>query len=399
MKLFSFLILAFWSGSVVFASGINFLQISNQSQWEEILIRSKNENKLIFIDFYTDWCGWCKKMDREVFSIEEVGSYFNKEFINLKIDAENKELGSGLSSKFNVEGFPTYLFLDKNQNVVSTLVGFQQQNQLIESGRSALKSWKLLPQLKEKAEKGTLKDTELRDYSVLVAKKDGTQAAQEYADRYIKTFKNENLTKPEDFEFATFFLKDINSSTFNYFAQNYKRIAESVGVEKVDEYKYMIFEDNFMKAVAKNDENQLNELIAKLIPIYLDDASQAENDMLRFTMQIGFYERTENWDKFENLIEDFRDQKAEDKTAFIYAQCEKIAMQMQQPRLVSKAINWMQAALNQSKTFDNHFLMSILQLQNQNSKEAEKHFNMAKDLAQTEEEKQKIDELQKYIKP
>ncbi len=399
MKRFYLLGLALYANAFVFASGIDFLNVSNNAQWEEVLKRAKKENKLLFVDFYTDWCGWCKKMDKEVFSIQEVGNYYNQEFINLKIDAENDQLGAGLAAKFKVEGFPTYLFIDSEQMVVSTLVGYQQKSQLIESGLSAISIWRLLPELKAKAQKGKLSPSETRDLAVLMAKQDGTDAAMVYANQYAKDFKNEYLSKPEDFEFAMFFLKAIDSPTFEYFSKNYRIIAQSVGVEKVDEYKYIIFEDNFMKAVAKNDEAALNRLIDKLSPIYLDGATQSENDMLRFTMQSGFYERTENWEKFIELIENFRDTKAEDKAAFIFGQSEKIALQLPDSRLIKKAIDWMQVATSQSKTFDNHFLLSILYLRNENTQEAKNQLSKAQVLAKSDEEKEKVNELQKYIKP
>lgn len=51
----------------------------------------KNPDKPLFIDFYTDWCGWCKKMDASTFKDPEVVKYLNENYINVKFDAESKE--------------------------------------------------------------------------------------------------------------------------------------------------------------------------------------------------------------------------------------------------------------------------------------------------------------------
>lgn len=68
--------------------GLNFL---HGLTWAEAVTKAKSENKLIFIDFYTQWCGPCMNMAQTVFSLPEVGYYYNNTFINLKIDAEDGE--------------------------------------------------------------------------------------------------------------------------------------------------------------------------------------------------------------------------------------------------------------------------------------------------------------------
>ena len=69
--------------------GIRF----EQAEWTAVLSKAKAENKLVFIDVYTSWCGPCKIMVRDIFPQKEVGNKFNASFINFKIDAEKgKEL-------------------------------------------------------------------------------------------------------------------------------------------------------------------------------------------------------------------------------------------------------------------------------------------------------------------
>ncbi len=63
----------------------------NWMSWEEAVILSEENPKRIFIDVYTEWCGWCKRMDKTTFSDKEVATFMNKNFYAVKLDAEQKE--------------------------------------------------------------------------------------------------------------------------------------------------------------------------------------------------------------------------------------------------------------------------------------------------------------------
>ena len=63
----------------------------NWMSWEEAVAANENEPRKIFIDVYTDWCGWCKKMDRSTFKDKSVARVMNKYFYAVKFNAEQKE--------------------------------------------------------------------------------------------------------------------------------------------------------------------------------------------------------------------------------------------------------------------------------------------------------------------
>ena len=79
-------------------AGINFL---HGTTWTEAVAKAKAENKLIFIDFYTQWCGPCLNMAENIFTLGSVGNFYNDHFVCLKIDAETGE-GVELAKKYEV---------------------------------------------------------------------------------------------------------------------------------------------------------------------------------------------------------------------------------------------------------------------------------------------------------
>ncbi|MBL7766054.1 MAG: thioredoxin family protein [Chitinophagaceae bacterium] len=106
--------------------GIQF----KRDHFQEAYVLAARENKIIFLDFYAEWCGFCKKMKQYTFSDKYVGEYFNERFINYSIDAEKGE-GPALAAKYGITGFPAYVFLDATGKVIAQQSGFMEAPEFI----------------------------------------------------------------------------------------------------------------------------------------------------------------------------------------------------------------------------------------------------------------------------
>ena len=80
---------------------------------EQAAAKAKAENKLIFLDCFTQWCGPCKKMARDVFPQETVGAFMNPRYINIKIDMESA-YGAPLAKKLQIQAYPTFVIFNRN---------------------------------------------------------------------------------------------------------------------------------------------------------------------------------------------------------------------------------------------------------------------------------------------
>ncbi len=92
------------------------------------LARARTEKRLLLVDVYTDWCGWCKKLDREVFADGRVGAAV-KDLVAVKVNAEKG--GEEIARRYRVRGYPTILFLDGAGNVVERVDGYVDADEMV----------------------------------------------------------------------------------------------------------------------------------------------------------------------------------------------------------------------------------------------------------------------------
>jgi len=92
--------------------------------FSEAIKMAKSENKGVFLDFYTVWCGSCKSFDKYVFSDSTVQQYIKDNFIFMSVDAEKGE-GIQLKKDFEIKAYPTLIIANSNGAEFGRLIGFK----------------------------------------------------------------------------------------------------------------------------------------------------------------------------------------------------------------------------------------------------------------------------------
>ncbi len=110
---------------------------------EEVLVRSKKEGKPVFIDFYIDRCAPCKFMDETAFTHPNVFELFNDKFINFKVDAIDFDYVD-LAQKYNVQAYPTLVFLDSRGEILQEHGGGASAVKLIELAEKVIENGKVM---------------------------------------------------------------------------------------------------------------------------------------------------------------------------------------------------------------------------------------------------------------
>lgn len=113
------------------------VQFAQSPTLTKVLSQAKAENKLVFVDFYTQWCLPCKMMDEDVFTDREIGKFMNKNFVSYKVDAE-KDNGVNLAFVYQVQTYPTLLFMDQQGKVLEKKIGAAYHTELRNMGERAM---------------------------------------------------------------------------------------------------------------------------------------------------------------------------------------------------------------------------------------------------------------------
>jgi thioredoxin-related protein len=145
MKIKHLLILAF-TFSTSFA--VQAQDVIKWMKFEEAIAANATDPKMLLVDVYTDWCGWCKKMDKETFTDPKVIAYINERFHAVKLNAEDtKRSFEFMGKKYNeaqmaaamrVNSYPNFVVIEPKLQNIAQLPGYRQPAEFIEGVSSLI---------------------------------------------------------------------------------------------------------------------------------------------------------------------------------------------------------------------------------------------------------------------
>jgi len=109
--------------------------------FQEGLSKAQKEHKHVVIDFYTDWCHWCKVMDQKTFSDPEVEKFLFEHFVPIRINAEDASekmtfqgkpfTARELTRAFQVTGYPSIAFLTETSEILGVVPGYIEKDKFL----------------------------------------------------------------------------------------------------------------------------------------------------------------------------------------------------------------------------------------------------------------------------
>lgn len=207
--------------------------INMLTSYQEALIEGKKNNKLIFIDFYTTWCGPCKTMDKEVFTDTEVSGYMNKNFLMLKVDAEKGE-GIDLAKRYKIKAYPTFVVLDGKEQEQFRFSGAQPAKGFLETLEKNLDPARHPDALAQRYDKGERTPALINDYALEIMKSDNEQKGFEIVNGYFEELSTAEKMNPENLFLYQRYAIDINDVKVQYLITHKNDFAKRIGQEQVN---------------------------------------------------------------------------------------------------------------------------------------------------------------------
>jgi thiol-disulfide isomerase/thioredoxin len=261
-------------------TGIHF----TDSSWQALLTKAKNEHKLIFMDAFTTWCGPCKWMDKNVFPDATVAAIYNRNFINAHTDMEKGE-GIDLRKKYEIKAYPTFLFINGDEEVVHKAVGQSSVTEFIQFGLDAISPTRNLQYFQKNYAANEANYDFIADYCKALKLAYENDANSEIALKYLEKQKPQSLIESSNWQLFNQNVFDASSPVFQYVVAHQKQFEEQFEKDIVDQKIYMtylawpshylkydadgklIFNnkgfDSFISQVQKNNYEKKNEVIAK----------------------------------------------------------------------------------------------------------------------------------------
>jgi thiol-disulfide isomerase/thioredoxin len=378
-----FILLLSFLSTDIFAQkeGIQF----TQQNWNQVIIQAAKEDKIIFIDAYTDWCQPCKKMDKQVFPQKLVGDFYNKNFVNVKLDME-KGMGEELKKKYDVFFFPTFLFLTADGTIVHRIAGYQSVPKLLELGKTAIDPSKRLSAFEERFENGERDPKFLMQYTdVRRAAMDGTHNA--IAETYLATQKDWTTTKNLKFIFAQ--VDDTDSKLFDYILENRAVFEKQFKVSRVaGKIENLIYQ----KVYDDQGNASLDELDRLFNKVYEPKiAAQASS---RFKLNY-FLEKKSSEKYAQEAVKYYKNFPPRDPSELSDVAYNFYDLDVSNKKMLKKALKWTKKAVKADDSLFNYEAMGAVYYKLGKKRKATKAINKAIDAAK----KMKADysEIQKLL--
>lgn len=284
---------------------------------EKALEQAKVENKYVFVDCYTSWCGPCKMMAEKILPLKEVGEYMNGKFVCVKFDMEKGE-GRAIQQKYRVSAYPTFLILDTDGSLLHAVVGgtatgeeFLEKVKIVFDDNSAGK-------LATEYDRGNRNMDFLLKYIKALVKSCDLEKAQKIAQDVVVALDDvEKCSEPYWFIYANRDLSPVGSGNMVYLLKHMEQFRKGVGRKEVDSVVADLF------AVQLEDILRGRNKSATLADV---EAAEKMLDSYKLIGQDYLYEyialikavKTENTDETLRLCKGIFPKLSDQKIAYLY---------------------------------------------------------------------------------
>jgi thioredoxin-related protein len=365
----------YFLSQMVFLSAQNKSIIFQKTTFADIKKKAQVENKLIFVDAFTTWCGPCKYMAKNIFTNDTVADFYNTNFVNAKIDMEKGE-GIELAKLYEVNCYPNLLFIDGNGKLVHRIAGAMPAQSFIELGKTALsgKETYLDYQSKYNADKNNT--TNLFNY--IRAMSMSCMEAEPQVKQYFSMQKDEDLLSDQNWQMIQEHTGDLQSREFLYVMNNRRAFEEKytskVVSDKINNVHYATLMSQIRsKSFDEKKYSETKEQISK--------QSTSETPIILFETDAALYQSKKNWKAYGDLVSENTEKYFSTNADRLNSIAWTVFENINDKSVLEKAESWAKKSVELEEGYANTDTYANLLFKNGKKEEALKAANQSIDLA------------------
>lgn len=263
--------------ATVHAQGVNF----ETSTWEEVLAKAKEDNKPIFVDAYTVWCGPCKWMAKNVFVDEELGSAMNSQFISYKMNMESKE-GVAFNKKYKVNVYPTLLYISADGELLHKGTGARDVAELVALNEEALNPSRQMAGFHRKYQAGEKSNEFLKSYLKVLQDAYEIEQMEEVFATYWNQLSMEEKITVENLELMgalTNWFEDFVNPYTQFLLKNKEAYQKVLSKDVYNEYESTAKTNSVYGIATIKDKGERNALLKMLLTYFPKDKKEIKTYM------------------------------------------------------------------------------------------------------------------------
>ena len=392
--------------TTIYAQEVPIQFIQNVS-WEQLLEKAQNEGKFIFIDVYTDFCSPCKLMDKTVFTQQEVGIYYNQNFINVKMNML-LDAHESFVMKHKLHSAPSLMFFSPNGELIDMEVGYMSAEKFLALGQEIQNMYEDIyvyyvfnqhyTELKDNSEKivieqpkaakkainmtyepkltvyadsvhtpvqnlarfanlddayrnGNIDALQMRQYAYFL--KEYRKPYNTIVNKYLNA-ENQNLESKENQEFIYNFSINLENKAIDYFLAHLDEYKIKYGSKKVNEKVCSAILHSVMTAIKERDYALFDKAKETIEKINIED-----KEWFMFKMEALFYQGIEKWDEYTKVVSKYLNVHTIDDP-FLLNDFPLKFEQFGNEKHLPKALKWINTSLKIEDEYYNNYTKALL---------------------------------------
>lgn len=322
---------------------------------EELMAYAKQEDKAIFIDAYTPWCGPCKVMEKKVFVLPEVSDFYNNFYVSYKLNMESKE-GAAFAKQHDVNVYPTYLYLNANGEEQKRAIGARQPNKFVAEAREALIDEEKMAEMKVEYMSGRNDQAFLAAYMQQLWIADAAEYNTVAMD-YFNTLTAADLNDSKNLDLVYALANDITMKGFEVFANNTNLFVNTFGEKSVADKMVVAAFNSLDTAIDNNNTALFNQIIST---IKFSGSDKTQSYIHRASLK--FYEGVNDWNAYATAADKMINNTEMDasESAHINNIAWNVFENTTDKKMLKKAIEWTKLSIELQSTYYNNDTLASL---------------------------------------